>query len=478
MTADTPDAAPSAPRWERLRPELRAAGQEHLLDHLDALSESDRARYLDELEHLDCPRMDRLWREASQPAVPQPGEVTPPRNLLRVAQTESDRQRRKEARVAGLDWLRAGKVAALLVAGGEGTRLGFPHPKGMFPIAPVSGRSLYQIFAEQLLALSRRTGVAIPYCLMTSQATAAATRGHFEQQRFFGLEPEQVCFFQQGTMPAVDCQTGRVLRSEPGRLALSPDGHGGVIDALSRSGTLAWLRARGIEQLYYHQVDNPLARVCDPEFLGLHRECDSEASTKVIPKLNATEKMGAVVEVGGRLQIIEYSDLSAAEASRLGPDGQLLYGSGNTAMHVFAVDLLERLSRAGGQLPFHRSLKVVPHLDDRGRLVHPERPNAIKFERFVFDALPLARNPLVVETTRDDEFCPLKNREGEFSPDHVRRAMSGLHRRWLEQAGTRVEPAAQVEISPLRALEPQDLQSDPQRPAEVRVDTFLAPLPT
>lgn len=450
-------------------------GQEHVLNGADELSPEQLQRLLRELSDIDLERLNRLWETVGSRSAGSREDVAPLRNLVVRPRTSADEMRLERARRAGEEWLREGKVAALLVAGGEGTRLGVSYAKGLFPIGPVSQRSLYQVLAERVAALSRRMGSAIPYLVMTSEATDVETRELFARHRFFGLDPSRVRFLRQGTMPALDRETGRMLLAGPAKLALSPDGHGGVIDALSHSGSLDFLQQLGVEHLYYHQVDNPLARVCDAEFLGLHREFESEASTKVVAKLHPGEKMGALVEVGGRITIIEYSDLTPSQAAQPGPDGSLLYGLGNTAMHVFSVDLIERLSRGGGQLPFHPALKVVPCLDADGRLVQPTHPNAIKFERFVFDILPCARNPLVVETERAEEFCPLKNQEGEFSPEHVRSAMTAQHRRWLEQCGTRVAAGVKVEISPLRALDARELADDPQRPQIIDTDTYLGP---
>ena len=459
----------------QLRRNLADFGQDHVLRHAEQLPPLMQQRLLSELQSIDLGRLRHLWKTAGRATPAVNATAAPLKNLVPRAQSPADRLRGERARHAGEEWLQQGKVAALLVAGGEGSRLGFNHPKGAFPIGPVSGRSLYQILAERVAALCRRLGVTIPYLVMTSDATDLETRDLFERHNYFGLEPARVRFLRQGTMPAVDRETGKMLMAGPGALALSPDGHGGVIDALTHSGSIDFLRQLGVEHLYYHQVDNPLARVCDPEFLGLHREFESEASTKVVSKLHATEKMGALVEINGQIQIVEYSDLTPSEAAQPGPHGGLLYGLGNTAMHVFSLELIERLSESGGRLPFHCSHKVVPHLDESGRLVQPSTPNAIKFERFVFDILPVARNALVVETDRAEEFCPLKNQSGDFSPEHVRAAMVDLHRRWLEQSGTRVAPGVRVEISPLRALDPADLANDPHRPEVLDTDTFLGP---
>ena len=210
----------------------------------------------------------------------------------------------------------AGKVGAILVAGGQGTRLGWPHPKGTFPVGPVSNASLFQILFERLVALGRRHGKRVPLYLMTSPATHDETVAYLAENNRFGIAAEDLHIFCQAQMPAVDAATGRVLLEEPGRLALSPDGHGGMLSALARSGGLDDMRRRGLDHLFYFQVDNPLVPIGDPEFLGYHLLSRSEMSTLVIAKQRPEEKLGVLVSVDGGVRIIEYSDLPDDVAAR------------------------------------------------------------------------------------------------------------------------------------------------------------------
>jgi UDP-N-acetylglucosamine/UDP-N-acetylgalactosamine diphosphorylase len=376
---------------------------------------------------------------------------------VRVPRNQRDLAEWRAARQTGDELLRAGRVGVILVAGGEGTRLGFPHPKGQFPIGPVSGKSLFQLLAEQAVARARIARAAIPYYVMTSPATHDETVAFFESHAFFGLDRGHLHFFRQGTMPAVDRQSGRLLLSAKHELALNPDGHGGILAALDRSNLLDQMRRQNVDFLYYHQVDNPLARVCDPAFLGFHALRQSEVSTKVVAKLAPDEKMGVAVDVDGRTQIIEYSDMPAEVAARRDAHGQLVLWAGNTAMHVFSRSFFDRLRAGRIELPFHRAIKKVPYIDEGGQLANPETENAIKFERFIFDALPLAERSLVVEARREDEFCPLKNKTGDFSPRHVQQSMSRLHGEWLRSAGATLAADLPVEISPLYALDAEEL---------------------
>jgi UDP-N-acetylglucosamine/UDP-N-acetylgalactosamine diphosphorylase len=328
----------------------------------------------------------------------------------------------------------------------------------MYPIGPVSENSLFQILIEQVIARSRRAGVSFPYYVMTSEATHKETEAYFLRNRYFGLEPADVHFFQQKSMPAVDDTTGRLLLENKGEIATSPDGHGGMLSALSRAGLLDEMRNRGIEILYYHQVDNPTAIVCDPAFIGFHVLRNSEMSTKVVKKRSAEEKMGVVVNVDSQMQIIEYSDLPDEIAHKTDSNGNLLLWAGSMAIHLFNREFLERLDKQEEGLPFHIAHKTVPYLDDTGERVNPDSPNAYKFERFIFDAMLSAQTALVVEANRSREFNPVKNEEGEDSPETCRKAMTQIFTNWLQQVGADVAKGIDVEISPLFALDAEGLQ--------------------
>lgn len=442
-------------QFEALRSQLEAHQQAHVLRFWDQLSESQQAAFAAQLSELDFAELDSLIAGQDQavdfaslamqaqapPAVKADGSG--------AAWSASEAWQRGEA------LLREGKVAVLIVAGGQGTRLGFEQPKGMFPIGPVSQRTLFQCFADHLLAVGQRYGKRVPLLLMTSPATHAETVAYMEQENYLGLDPAQVRIFCQGTMPAVDAETGKLLLSQPDSLALSPDGHGGTIKALAKSGSLEWLREQGIEQLFYAQVDNPLARLCDPALLGHHVMAGSEMTTQVVRKRFATERVGNVVLVDGRVQIIEYSDLPQEAAELTQPSGELKLWAGNIAVHVLTTDFVARVADSPELLPFHRAHKKVPHLDATGNLIEPDAPNATKFERFIFDLLPAAENAFVVEGLAAEVFAPVKNADGAETdtPAAAKEQICKLHASWLRAAGVEVAPKVQVEINPRLALD-------------------------
>lgn len=452
---------------DALRQNLERHGQQHVLRWWDQLDETQRNSLVEQLTALDLDEIASLYTERSRVyEVPSADRIAPP-PVLPFAD-DADAHRR------GTEALQRGEVAVLVVAGGQGTRLGFDLPKGLFPIGPVSDKTLFQIHAEKVLALSRRHGRAIPFLIMTSHATDEPTRTFFAENRYFGLPRDEVFFFQQGTMPALDLATGKLLLEEKGRLFLSPNGHGGTLTALADSGLLEQLRQRGIRVLYYFQVDNPLARIADATFLGQHLNADADVSTRIVRKLSPEDKLGNLVLVDGRCTIIEYSDLPKELAVQSDEHGRLRIFAGNTGIHAFSIDFLQRVTADRTSLPFHLARKTVPHLDADGNRVEPKQPNALKFEKFIFDVLPLARSWAVMETTYAEEFAPLKNATGADSEPKVKQAMSDLAASWLAKAGVDVPPGVVVEISPLFALDAEELAAK-VKGRTVRIDgsTYL-----
>ncbi len=302
---------------------LRPFGQEHLLAFWERLDSAERESLARQIEAIDFELIRRLFKGRNQQgnvaALAARAEPPPAFRLDAAANPFSPEQARRRAEEA----LAAGQLGVALVAGGQGTRLGFDHPKGMFPIGPVSHKTLFQIHVEKIIAAGRRYGVRIPLYLMTSAATHEETVEFFAAHERFGLPAEDLFVFQQGTMPAVDAESGQVLLESPGRIATSPDGHGGMLAALLCSGGLDDIARRGIRHLFYLQVDNPLVDICGREFVGYHLLAGAELSTQVIAKRDPLERVGNVVQIDGRLMVIEYSDLPDEAAKRRNADGSL-----------------------------------------------------------------------------------------------------------------------------------------------------------
>jgi UDP-N-acetylglucosamine/UDP-N-acetylgalactosamine diphosphorylase len=450
-----------------LQDRLQAIGQSGVLRFHQQLPDAGKRKLAAQLEALDLAAMQELIEtQVKQKAVvPIPKDIQPVKAYPREPGAEH-RQLYQDADRRGRELLKQGKVGAFLVAGGQGTRLGYDGPKGEYPVTPIRNKPLFQVFAEQLLAHSRDAGKPIAWYVMTSDINDAPTREFFKKHSHFGYDPANVFFFQQGMMPAF-AMNGEMLLAEKDSLALSPDGHGGSLRALQKSGALADMRRRGIEHLSYFQVDNPLVHCIDPLFLGLHDVTVSEMSSKTIPKASALEKVGNFVMADGVVQVIEYSDLPEALALQTNADGSLKFNAGSIAIHALRVSFVERLNQGGRlKLPWHRAEKKVPYVDDRGNAVKPDKPNAVKLEQFVFDAIPLAKNAIVYTTDRAEEFSPVKNAEGVDSPATSRRDQVRRAARWLREAGAEVpakggEPDAVLEISPMYATSAAQLATRP-----------------
>jgi len=446
-----------------LRKQLVAAGQEQVLRFVDRLDLGGQGQLAAQLTSLDLARVGELAQSyvRHKPEVKLPTKMDPVEVYPRQP-GEKHRKLYADARKQGEEMLQAGKVAAFLVAGGQGTRLGYDGPKGEYPVTPIKSKPLFMVFAEQLLSCERTYGRRVPWYVMTSDVNDVPTRAFFKKNAWFGYAPDDVIFFQQGMMPAFSMD-GKILLGAKDSLALSPDGHGGSLRALHRSGALTDMRRRGVEHLSYFQVDNPMVHCIDPLFLGLHALSGSEMSSKMIPKAGPLEKVGNFVFADGAVQVIEYSDLPESVARQSNPDGTLRFDAGSIAIHALAVSFVERLNVGGDlKLPWHRAEKKVACVDEAGQMIKPDKVNAVKLEQFVFDAIPLAENAMVYAAERAEEFSPVKNAEGVDSPATCRRDQIRRASRWLKAAGVNVpekdgEPAATIEISALFAEDSEQL---------------------
>jgi UDP-N-acetylglucosamine/UDP-N-acetylgalactosamine diphosphorylase len=453
--------------------QLRKTGQEHVLAFWDELSEVERQELVDQLKGIHFEHLRELFNQREWAvSLPAADRIQP----VPVIGPDDDW---RPARDAGEEALKKGEVAALVVAGGQGSRLGFDHAKGMFPISPVKDKSLFQIHAEKVLALTRRYGRPVPLLVMTSPATHGETEAFFLEHDCFGLHREDVSLFCQGSLPALDLATGKVLLEKRGRIFTSPNGHGGVLAALADSGLLGKLRRQNIQNIFYFQVDNPLVKIADPIFLGHHLAAQAEVSSKVVRKEGPADKLGNIVLIDGSCCIIEYSDLPESLGRQTDENGQLRIWAGSPAIHIFNLDFLAQVAQGPGRLPFHLARKKVPYLDKSGKRIEPERENALKFEMFIFDVLPMARRWTVVETSRSEEFVPLKNATGADSPPAVRQAMSNEAAQWLEKAGVKVprsangDAAVPLEITPLFALDAEELAAKVDHSLEIQGPTYL-----
>ena len=431
---------------------LAKCSQEHVLKHWKKLNKKEREALLEQIATIDPKSVARCAEALGKGAdVPDSSKGKAPK----VAVLKG--KKLAEARAAGEVELSEGRVAALLVAGGQGSRLGYDGPKGCYEIGPITNAPLFYFHARKILARSIRYGASIPFYVMTSEANNAATVQCFEENDYFGLNPDDVFFFTQGMWPGMSAE-GKIILDQPGHIFMSPDGHGGLLAALKRSGALADMKKRGIKSVFFFQVDNPLVEIADPAFIGYHVMNKSEYSLKLCAKRDPKEKVGMPMRFGDTYRMVEYTEMTDEQCNRKDKSGKLYFLYGSPAIHVFDRAFLER--EAARPMPLHLAFKKIPYVDEKGALVKPSDPNGYKFEKFIFDILPNAKTVTFLAFDPKDEFSPVKNADGADSPASCKADMQAKWRSWLKECGVTVDESVPVEIDPVYALDAEDLKEN------------------
>ncbi|MBN2456210.1 MAG: UDPGP type 1 family protein [Sedimentisphaerales bacterium] len=451
---------------QSIRKLLEEHKQGHLLTFWHSINPLQKDDLLAQIQQLDFTQINN-WLEKlviNIPSIDLPVNLAPPPFYPPSPVNNQQKNKYVQAQKLGTELISTGKVAALVVAGGQGSRLGFDGPKGDLPISPVKGKTLFQLFAETITAASERFGTICPWYIMTSPLNYQQTIDIFRSHNYYGLEKENVFIFQQGTLPNFSFD-GKILLADKSHIACSPDGHGGILKALIRSGALENIKKHGIEYLSYFQVDNPLVTIFDPLFIGLHALDAAQMSSKAVAKKGPEEKVGVFCLLDGKLTVIEYSDLPPEKAQQRKDNGSLVFELGNIAVHIISTCFIERLSDRKLSLPIHRAVKKIPHIDEKGNQIEPDKPNGIKLESFIFDALPMASKSIILQTTRKEQFSPVKNAAGTDSIDTAKQMLTDRAACWLESAGIAVprkpdgSPDCTIEIAPAFALEKDDIKA-------------------
>ncbi|WVR08857.1 hypothetical protein IAU60_005916 [Kwoniella sp. DSM 27419] len=476
MTTNGNTASPDAALLAKLRAIYEEAGQSHVFTFYDKLSSSEQACLLAQLADIDVHRVNRIFQNAI--AAEQSGEEDtsdsphaaeevlplPDEACASIVNNPADE---KTWRELGLQAIAKNEVAVLLMAGGQGTRLGSALPKGMYDIKLPSGKSLFEYQGERIGKLakvaaeahgSQQGPVRIKWYVMTSGPTRAETEKYFESKGYFGLNSEDVIFFEQGVLPALSEQ-GKLLLSTPSSLSVAPDGNGGLYVALRRPlspsdpsrTVLSDLRANGIKYIHAYCVDNCLVKVADPVFIGCCAQSGSAIGAKVVRKTVPTESVGVLAAKGDAFAVVEYSELSKEKSEARAPDGQLAFRAANIANHYYTTEFLESVEAMEKKMAFHIARKKIPTVDlSTGEAIKPSEPNGMKLELFVFDVFPFTNSLRVLEVDRAEEFSPLKNAPGSKAdcPETSRRDLLAQQKRWLEAAGAQVAEGIEVEVTP------------------------------
>ncbi|KAF1347756.1 nucleotide-diphospho-sugar transferase [Delphinella strobiligena] len=467
-TTDTPPPEPTKEEVNELKEKYSKAGQEQVFAFWDHLSAIEKATLYQQLEPVDPEYVNAITKKALNP----PKEVSEEATLDPLPESatssiyDSKPEDLKRWYEAGLQFIAQNQVAVMLMAGGQGTRLGSSAPKGCYNIGLPSEKSLFQLQAERIWKIQKlaehthtsKEHVVVPWYIMTSGPTRKPTQDFFEKHDYFGLSKENVTFFEQGTLPCIS-NDGKILLETKSKVAVAPDGNGGLYSALIEAGVVADMQKRGIRHIHAYCVDNCLVRVADPTFIGFSASKDVDIATKVVRKRNAKESVGLILQKNGKPDVVEYSEIDSdtAEAKDSKDSSLLKFRAANIVNHYYSYRFLESIPEWVHKLPHHVARKKIPYVDtEKGETIKPEKANGIKLEQFVFDCFPfLSMDKFAcMEVKREDEFSPLKNATGtgEDDADTSKRDIFRQGTRWLQAAGAVVESEdnddAGVEVSP------------------------------
>lgn len=464
---EPPPKEPDQEELQKLREKYEKAHQDHVFHYYDELDVAGKASLFAQLSRIDPDHINEIADKAlkSNKDEKEESKIEPLPEHATASILDSSKEDLDSWYHHGLQLISENKVAVVLMAGGQGTRLGSSAPKGCYNIGLPSEKSLFQLQAERIVKLQELAGdkhekenVLVPWYIMTSGPTRKATQDFFEEHKYFGLPKENVIFFEQGILPCIS-NDKKILLEDKSKVAVAPDGNGGLYQAMFLNSIVSDMSKRGIEHIHAYCVDNCLVKVADPVFIGFAAHKDVDIATKVVRKRNAKESVGLIVQMNGKPDVVEYSEIDKELTEQKDPKNSdlLKFRAANIVNHYYSYNFLESIPQWAHKLPHHVAKKKIPYIDtETDKIVKPEKANGIKLEQFVFDCFPLLSMEkfACMEVKREDEFSPLKNAAGtgEDDPDTSKKDILNQGRRCLEAVGVVVvsdAPDAGVEVSPL-----------------------------
>ena len=400
---------------------LNKYNQEHLLNGYEELPENKKKEFLQELQAIDFELVDSLYKKTKKGIDLSNDKIEPIEYVDKYKLNENY----KEYEAIGKKAICEGKLAAVTMAGGQGTRLGHNGPKGTYDIGLDSHKSLFELLSDYLKEEGKKYGVVVPWFIMTSKENNDATVEFFAKHKYFGFEKDKnIFFFMQGQLPMIDTE-GKILIGENGLIKLAANGHGGIFEALVKNKMTDKMRELGIEWVFIGGVDNCLVKMVDPILMGIAIDKKVTAAGKSVVKANAQEKVGVFCKKNGRPSVVEYSEISEEMAERRTSDGELVFGESHILCNLFNISSIERMGST--PLPYHSAFKKATYIDKDGNKVVPTSPNAYKFEAFLFDAFGGLDDMAILRVKREEEFAPVKNATGVDSPETARELYKKFH---------------------------------------------------
>ena len=394
---------------------LKKYGQEHLLSNYEKLSNEDKNRLLNDILTIDFGEISKLYEQTKHKIKFENCKIEPIEHVDKAKLSNEEIQKYSEI---GIEQIKKGKLAAVTMAGGQGTRLGHNGPKGTFDLGLDSHKSIFEILCDTLKLARKKYGVVVPWYIMTSDENNDETVEFFEKNNYFDYPKEAVKFFIQGEMPMINTE-GKILLNEEGLIKQAGAGHGAIFEAMRKNGIIYEMQNKGIEWVFIGGVDNVLVKMVDPVLIGLSIERNVLAAGKSVVKANPHEKVGVFCKKDGKPSVIEYSEISNELAEAVDEKGELLFGESHILCNQFNIKILEELAK--NKLPYHVAFKKATYMDEKGNIISSTEPNAYKFEAFIFDAFSSIPEMLVMRVKREEEFAPVKNAEGVDSPETARK---------------------------------------------------------